>query len=313
MLLADALTDFFYARDFTPKSRKWYREMLLHFFAWLDGQDVRTIEAITIQQVRRYAADMRTTPGPRIGRPPSSATIHAHMRAVRAFLRWGVKEGLVDDALPARLEMPKQERHVLPAFTRAQVDALLTAAERQEDAALAARDNAILLTLLDTGVRANELCTLTLDRTVHRQDEAYLLVQGKGRKQREVGLGDASRRAVHRYVTRYRKAAPGVDTTFVSHTHGRPLTPMGLEKLLARLRDDAGAERFAGVRVSPHTFRHQFALLYMARPNADIYKLSLLMGHEDTTTTLRYLRAFQSRDARQGRSVVDEFFGRRPA
>jgi integrase/recombinase XerD len=313
MLFTDALTDFFYARDFTPKSRKWYREMLLRFFAWLNRQGVQTVEAITIQQVRRYVEDLRTTTGPRTGRPPSSATVHAHMRVVRAFLRWGVREGLVDERLPSRLEMPKQERRVLPTFTRAQLDALLHAAERQTSPVLAARDTAILLTLLDSGLRATELCTLTVSHTALRQDDAYLLVQGKGRKQREVGLGTTSRRALHRYLHRHRIAAPGVETTFVSATHGRPLTPMGLEKLLTRLRDDAGAERFAGVRVSPHTFRHQFALFYMSRPGADIFKLSLLMGHEDTATTQRYLRTFQARDARQGQSVVDDLMGRRYA
>jgi site-specific recombinase XerD len=75
--------------------------------------------------------------------------------------------------------------------------------------------------------------------------------------------------------------------------------------MLYRLRDLAGRQHFDGIRVSAHTLRHSFAVHYMQQ-GGDIYKLCRLMGHENTHTTERYLRAFQARDARlSSRSVLD--------
>lgn len=299
MELSDSLTSFLFSKDFTKKSVQWYSENLLRFFTWLYSHDIRTIEDVQPDAVRRFIAEQRNTPGRLVGHVPSSATIHGYMRAIKSWLRWGVVEGLVDETAVTRLQMPKVEKKVIRPFDSAQLEALFKAADANPVKSQAARDVAILSVLLDTGIRAAELCGLTVDNVVMKPDESYITVLGKGRKERQVGLGKKSRNALHRYITRFRPN--GCPYVFVAHG-GTALTPLGLDKLLHRLRDKAGV---TGVRVSAHTFRHTFSTSYM-EASGDVFRLSRLLGHESVTTTEGYLKAFQATAARRGGvSVLD--------
>src|SRR5260370_17961721 len=150
----------------------------------------------------------------------------------------------------------------------------------------------MLAVLLDTGVRAAELCTLTLGDVTFTPDDAYLLVHGKGRKQREVPLGRTSRRLLHAYIHRVRPTV-GEQHVFLAKGGGA-LTPNGLDQLLYRLRRRAGDGHFTGVRVSAHTFSHTYAVRSL-EAGADIYKLSRLMGHSTVSTHAAYLTAFTTR------------------
>jgi integrase/recombinase XerD len=78
---------------------------------------------------------------------------------------------------------------------------------------------------------------------------------------------------------------------------GKPLLRNGLDQAIYELRDRAGAEKFAGTRVSAHTARHTFALAFL-KATGDVYRLSKLMGHSSVSVTEHYLRSFRARDAR---------------
>lgn len=197
MQIESALLEFAYSKDHSAESRRWYRARLQAFTAWLRDQGVSELEGITAPLVRRYVDYKRTTDSPRTGKPLDSHTLHGHVRAVKTFLRWAALDGLIDEKLTRRITMPKRSEKLLPVLTPDQVRRLTLACE-------SVRDRAILSVLLDTGVRASELCGLTLDRVVLTQDDAYLVVHGKGRKMREVGLGKQSRQALHRYILRER-------------------------------------------------------------------------------------------------------------
>lgn len=146
----------------------------------------------------------------------------------------------------------------------------------------------------------------TVDGTHLTTEDAYLVVNGKGRKQREVGLGKHSRQQLHRYIYRFRPHDSGLPDVFVTRDH-KPLRPEALDRMLYKLRDRAGIE---GVRVSAHTFRHTYAVSYL-KNGGDIYKLSRLLGHTSVVITENYLRAFEARDARRGLSVLDEMMSHR--
>ena len=305
MLLSDALIEFGYAKDHTPASRSWYRSRLGAFIQWATEEGVTDLAAVTAPLVRRYI-DTRRTAISRTGKPLDSHTLHGHARAIRAFLRWAVKDDLLDERVPKRLEMPKREQKVMTVFSPEQLDLLFRACEGAESPAFVARDKAILAVLLDTGVRAQELCGLTLDRLLFTPDEAYCVVNGKGRKQREVGLGSRARRLLHRYVHSHRQAllVNRDETAVFLGRGGKPLGSEGLDRMLYRLRDRAGRERFAGVRVSAHTFRHTYATRYLEQ-GGDIYHLSRLMGHTSVVVTEGYLKAVEAKVARRGPSVFD--------
>ncbi|HZC04850.1 MAG TPA: tyrosine-type recombinase/integrase [Ktedonobacterales bacterium] len=276
---AVAVTEFLYAHEYAAKSLIWYQQMLGVFTSFCDVEQIADIGEVSAPLVRRFFDTVRARTDPRTGQPISSQSVHGYARAVRALLNWCVREGLLDERVPRRIAMPKREQKVIATLSVDQIERLLRAAQ-------SARDKAIIAVLLDTGLRANELCTLTLDHVHFTPEGAWLLVHGKRDKWREVGLGKRSRQALHKYIYRERShyAERDEQRVFVG-TRGRgPLTPNGLDQVLYALRDAAGREHFQGVRVRAHVFRHSFAVNYLAQ-GGDVFKLSRLMGHTSVTTT----------------------------
>jgi site-specific recombinase XerD len=291
MNMETATVEFMYSRDHSPASKRWYRARLGAFASWLAAQGVADIEAITAHLVRRYLDERRTAIS-RTGKPLDSHSLHGHARAVRALLFWAASEDLLDVRVPQRVSLPKKADKVLPVLAEAQTEALFAACEIP-------RDRAILAILLDTGIRASELCSLTVDHVHFSAEDAYLVVHGKGRKSREVGLGRRSRMLLHKYLYRTRGGVAS-GPVFIGRT-GTALRPEGLDRMLYRLRDRA---RLQGVRVGAHVWRHTYAYRYIAA-GGDLFRLSRLMGHSSVTTTQGYLTAFDSREARRGFSVLD--------
>lgn len=286
--------------DLAPKTQRWYLERLEPFAKWCRDQGITDIVDLKALHIRRYMAEIREQPNQRTGKPLSTYTIKGNVQVVKGFLSWCAKEDLIPDRLAGKIEMPKVEIKVIETFTEDHIRRLFAACGQEATPVLVARDKAILCVLLDTGIRASELTGLTLDRTYLTPNDAYLKVLGKGRKQREVGLGNEARSVLHRYISRYREAPQEERCVFINRMR-QPMSPDGLDQMLYRLRDWGHVK---GVRVSAHTFRHTYALNYL-RDSGDIYKLSRLLGHTSVAVTENYLRAFNQRDARKGLSVLD--------
>jgi integrase/recombinase XerD len=303
MQLRAAFVEFSLSKDWTPSSQDWFSDRLRAFFDWCASQDVADIEGITAPLVRRFI-EYRRTVKRRDGQPISSHTIHGDVRCIKSFLNWAAREDLIDEKVVKRIDLPKRDQKVIAVFTPKQIELLFASCELGETAEQIARDKAILALLIDTGIRANELCTLTKDHVYFSDGDAWLMVDGKGRKQREVGMGKRSRQLLHRYIYRFRQAPHDMPYVFIAKK-GTPLTTFGLDQMLYRLRDKAGREHFKGVRVSAHSFRHNYAVSYLQN-GGEIYRLARLMGHSEIAVTEGYLRAFNQRDARKpGLSVLD--------
>jgi site-specific recombinase XerD len=300
MRLDDALTELLLAKDYSKASATRRSEVLREFIAWATSEGVTTTEEVTRATFRRYVAHLRDRPNVRYGGKLAGETQHSRASILRMFLRFCAREGWLDERMTAHLDMPRIPHKVVQVFTQEQYTRLIRATEGP----LALRDRAILAVLIDTGLRSAELCAITHDAVSLTPHEAYIRVEGKGRRQREVGIGKQSTLALHRYLTRTRPKSES-PLVFLSRA-ARPLTPNAIDRMLYRLRRVAGQEHFAGLRVSAHTIRHSFAVHYMEQ-GGDVYKLSRLLGHENITTTERYLRAFQAKMARRGPSVADQF------
>jgi integrase/recombinase XerD len=161
------------------------------------------------------------------------------------------------------------------------------------------RDYTIILLLLDTGIRVSEMCSLTLDRVyLEVLNEAFIKVMGKGRKEREVGLSPEVAQHLWKYIHAYRHPKDASNQSLFINSFGKPLTIFGIEQMLQEVAKRA---KVTGVRVSPHTFRHTFARMYLEN-GGDVYRLSLLLGHSSVVVTENYLKDFYSRNARQGQS-----------
>src|SRR5271157_2818591 len=302
MTLEDAIEAYLFAVfSLSVKTREWYEQKLKVFSEWYTEKGI-TLESLTVNTLRQFAQYLTTRTNPHTGKQISTYTQHGYMQVVKSFLGWCSHEDdiQVKDTLAKRVPMTKREIKVIETFTPEQIKALFAACRDEKYYGLEQRDKAILAVLFDTGIRAGELCGVTLDNVHLTKDDAYLKVYGKGSKWREVPLGKTSSAALHKYIHRYR---PESKQKYVFLTRsGDQFTISGLGKLFERLETRA---HIKNVRCSPHTCRHTYAVNYLAN-GGDVYKLSRLLGHTSVSVTENYLRAFKDKDARNGDSVLDQ-------
>lgn len=259
----------------------------------------------------------------------SSWTFANYVKNIKRFLNWCVLDEQYCQHVLAvtvkRIKKPKIEQAIIEAFSTEQVEALFKACDKEESEHLALRDKAIVALLLDTGIRENELVTLTIGHVSLDTKDPHVRVLGKGRKWGEVGFGEQTRRYLQKYLRQFReptiehriaaqlKKLPARQQAqtkrqlmsqerFFVNRAGKPMTTSGLYQLIVRLGEWAEVE---GVRCSPHTFRHTFAVMFM-RGGGDIYQLSKLLRHTSVKVTEEYLKSLRQSEARKGaRSIVD--------
>jgi len=289
MSISALVSEYLYTVD-NRITRSWYDQKLRIFAEWCQAHDVE-MGSIRSVHIKQFAEYLRTRSHPRTGNPLSDQTVKGYVQVVQGFLSYAAKE-----EMNKRIEisLPKVENTPIEVFSKEQLNRLFAAIQKEGFPSLRVRDTAILSTLVDTGIRASELLTLTLDRLHLNENEPYIDVIGKGRRRREVGLSGQARRNIHRYVTRFRTGKKDYSQVFISR-RGQPMTPYGLDQMLYRLRDWAG---ITGVRVSAHTFRHTFAVHYLLS-GGDIYLLSRILGHTNVSTTEIYLRAVKMQQVRK--------------
>jgi site-specific recombinase XerD len=285
----------------TPSTWRGYDQKLRTFFAWLKSEfGMDDLEGLGVRHINGFVVFLNSTPSLNGRGVRSSYTVKSYIEVIRNFLSWAAAEELIEQKTRDRIQLPRVEKKVIRTLSRAQFDLLHWATANEATREMQLRDRAILCLLLDTGLRAAELCSLTVGN-LHLGDDSHVLVKGKGNKQREIGpLGTETQRALRRHLRGHE-----YPTVFVNRRH-QSLTVGGLDQILYRLEEWAGAAEFDGVRVSAHTFRHTFAVNFM-KAGGDIYTLSLLLGHTSVSTTQGYLKDFQQREARRGRSVLDQF------
>lgn len=303
MNLTDAIETYqLTTSNLSPQTQRWYGTKLRLFTDWCKQEDL-DLEKITPQHVKRYIDSMRTKISPQTGKPLTLDTLHGHAKVIRQFLSWCSKDEEFSEFVKHRtvklVTVPKIESKVIETFTPDEIKALFSVCKREFKPELIKRDETILCLLLDTGLRASELCTLTIENICMSKDENYIRVMGKGKKEREIGLGRRASLELHRYIRQYRRHAKPSETVFQSRFNA-PLTTSGLDQILYRLRDWANLDIAAGA----HKFRHTFAVNYLLN-GGDVYKLSRIMGHTNISVTERYVRSMKQREARRGLSVLD--------
>jgi integrase/recombinase XerD len=307
MQVHEAFLEYQYAiLQLSSETQHWYALRLKRFAEWCAQQGIE-LQQIKPTTVARYLHELATVPSETTGKLLSSYTVHGHARCVRTFLHWCAAEPqeYLPEKVPANLVMPKLKKKIIETFSELQIKALFVAADQGPIKSIVIRDKAILAILLDTGIRAAELCGLVLEQVHLTPREGYIRVIGKGDKEREIGLGKRSRQYLHVWIKRYRKAPVDEPHVFLGHK-GLPMSVNGLDQLMRRL---ARRAKITGVRCSPHTFRHTFSVNFL-RQGGDLYVLSRLLGHESVQiTTGVYLQALKSDQARKmGKSVLDNLF-----
>lgn len=215
----------------------------------------------------------------------SAATAARRRSSVRQFYRFALAEGWRTDDPSRRLDAPKQGRPLPKSLSRDEIDRLLAAAA-DRDAAAGLRLVALVELAYASGLRVSELLGLKVEAV--RRDPAYLIVRGKGGKERLAPLNPAARTALKAWLTardaRRKPETPDSPWLFPSSGRSGHLTPRRFAQLLDEAAVAAGLDP---ARVSPHVLRHAFAT-HLLEGGADLRVVQTLLGHADIATTQIY-------------------------
>jgi integrase/recombinase XerD len=213
-------------------------------------------------------------------------TINCYLRAIRAFWSWLISEDVIDTNPFDRLKVPKPPKKVILPFSESQMRSLIDMIDTHSP--IGFRDWTLILTLLDTGLRVTELVELKMEDTSITQ--RCLKVWGKGGKERVVPIGGTVQRAIAKYISRYRPEPMNQLSPHLFLTRsGGPLTANRVETIIEQYARRAVIQ---GVRCSPHTLRHTFAIYYL-RNGGDVFTLQRILGHETLDMVRNYVNVAQ--------------------
>jgi site-specific recombinase XerD len=207
-------------------------------------------------------------------------TVSIKLRAIRSFLNFLLREGLVEENPMYGLPLPKVPKKFPRILTPDQVAALLRACDTRTFSGI--RNKAMILVFLDCGLRLKELIALNVG-DVNLLTRQILVREGKGGKERVVYFGSVTEKALSRWI-KVRGYAPPFAPFFCTKDGGR-LDRRNVQRILERLAKRAGLQ---GVKVSPHRLRHTSATLFVAF-GGPLPALQELLGHSSLRTTEIYL------------------------
>ncbi len=226
----------------------------------------------------------------------SPRTVSRAIAALRSFYQHLVELGERKDNPAVNLIRPKAGRRLPKVLTEAEVERLLQCPDITQPRGL--RDRAMIEVLYAAGLRVSELLSLALEnlRGLAEADRGfavdYLLLEGKGGKERVVPVGEQAEGWLRRYLEEARPqlaAGQRHPTLFVNH-RGKPMTRQGFWKILKGYARELGLE----ARISPHVLRHSFAT-HLLEHGADLRAVQMMLGHADISTTEIYTHIHQQR------------------
>ncbi len=263
-----------------------YRRDLDDYLGYLTGQGLDPVE-IEAEIVRAYIAELE----PR-GLKASSAA--RRLSCIRGFHRFLYAEGFAEGDPTAPVASPRRAKGLPKVLSVAEVDRLLTVAreraeagtENRAEARAATRMLCLLELLYATGLRVSEL--IALPRTAAASRERYLVVKGKGGRERLVPLTDLARAAMAAHAAHLPADGPWL---FPADSESGHLTRQAFAR---DLKTVAAAAGLRSDRVSPHVLRHAFAS-HLLQNGADLRIVQELLGHADIATTQIYTHVLDER------------------
>jgi len=290
-----------YAIGLKVKSLKtitWYSANLKRFHSYLKSRHLPdSIENIDIKLLREYVLYLLKRNKyelhpytPAKNELLSNTTVHGHVRTLRAFFSWLVREGIIETNIAKDLKPPKLIKKIVSTLSDEEIVRVLNTLNLHNHSQ--ARNQTIFMLLLDTGLRIGELINLRME-DVH-MDEGFLKVIGKGKKERIVPIGSNAQRALQRYLFRYRSKPiyQEIDNVFL-YAYGKPLTENSIKLIFVRL-----AKRSGVYRLHAHLCRHTFATRFLIN-GGDVFILQQILGHSTLEMVRHYVNLASSHVAIQ--------------
>lgn len=279
----------------SPRTIRWYGDHLAEFLRFLERPgDRATLAELRPPVVRRWLVAISARHDP----PLAPSSVAGRVRTLRAFGSWLEREFDLPDNPLRGVPVPRVPEQLVRSLREPDIRALLAAIDagsEQPD-----RDRALVLLLLDTGIRLSEAAGLS----VHDVDllEGRCRVMGKGAKERVVPIGRKARRAVRQMLAR--RDNPGPSAPLFVGADGRQLAPHGFQQVIRRL----SARADLSVPCSPHILRHTFARSFLQN-GGDVFSLQRILGHSPSSlqVTRRYVDLLDDdlREIHRNASPVD--------
>lgn len=275
------------ARRLSQNTLNDYRNTFRKFQAFL-SEDLLLAD-VSVEHIQRFMATQNGL---------SKKTLLNYHTGLSALWRWASDENLVQNNIIREVRPPKPEKRAVNPYERDEIKAMLRAAEfskkwerRGQRAtssrlATATRNKALVLILLDTGIRASELSEATMDDLDRRLRR--LKVFGKGAKERILPISPGAGKMLWRYLASRPKNDKAAGRPVFVGRNGKGFDRVALLQIIRRIGDRAGVPK-----ANLHRFRHTFAIEFL-RNGGNPWALQALLGHESLDMVRRYLALVQS-------------------
>lgn len=270
-LLEIFYTDLILVKRDAEKTAQTYKISAEEFLRWLSSQKIK-LKDVNIQHLMYFLLKQQS-----LGK--SSVTIAKDISGIRALGDFLVRKNYWQENIALLLDRPKSEKKLPSVLSVEEVDLLLSVIDNSTP--IGKRDDALYELIYSCGLRISEACTLKI-QNLH-MDENFILVQGKGNKERLVPFGQRAKAKLEIYLQESRPIlcnGKNVSEVFLNYK-GEGISRKGVWK---RFQD---LEKLSGVEAKIHTLRHSFAT-HLLSGGADLRSVQELLGHSDLSTTQIY-------------------------
>jgi len=284
----------------SPRTVEYYRGSLKRFLWYAEKQDWSDdARVITEWHIREFLGYVGSEThrwglegnGSETSQPKASySTVRHYFVVLSCFFNWVTQEGLLKENPMARIKVAKSKPKVITPYVSEEIKRMLRVCDYDYEhnaKFLGSRNRAIILVLLDTGIRLSELAALKVSDV--QNESGWIKIWGKGSKERVVRIGKTAQKAIWRYLLF--RPNEGEERLWLTE-EGRPIGAGGIQSLVKRLKQRAGVNGNGSI----HRFRHTFALNFL-RADKNVFNLQYLLGHSDLDMVRRYISALGMEDA----------------
>lgn len=243
-------------------------------------QNISDITYVNDEHINKYIASLKRS-------NLSKTTISRKIIAIKEFHKFLYSEKISPDNPAKYIDMPKASKALPVVLSKEEINKMLDSIDTSTPLGL--RNKAMIETLYASGLRISELINLSIS-DIHLR-EKYIVVIGKGDKERMVPLGDMAIMSLRNYIEKGRPflSKKGGNILFYNY-QGNSISRQSLYKYIVKLAKENGIEK----EISPHTIRHSFAT-HLLEGGTDLRIVQELLGHEDISTTQIYTHIDRSR------------------
>ena len=261
-------------RGLSDNSCENYCRDALRLITWLAEGGI-PLRDVSVETLRHFLGDLHD-----LGIAERSQA--RMVSGLRSFFRYLLLEGYIETDPTELLESPRIGLHLPEVLTLGEIDDMIASIDPSKEEAQ--RDRAMMETLYGCGLRVSELCGLEMSRVY--ADEGYLIVRGKGDKERMVPMSDTSVAEITAYLEDRSRLPikPGEENILFLNRRGHRLTRQRAFQIVRGLAEAAGIRK----TISPHTLRHSFAT-HLLEGGANLRAIQQMLGHESIATTQIYI------------------------